>query len=67
MDRSLTNKLDKFDVIHMSEVLEHVPDPIDTLRITYTLLKPGGLLCLSVPNDYNPFQNVLREVCEYEP
>jgi len=67
MDHSLTNKLGKFDVIHMREVLEHVPDPIDTLRITYTLLKPGSLLCLSVPNDYNPFQNVLREVCEYEP
>jgi len=67
MNRSLVNKLGKFDVIHMSEVLEHIPDPIDMLKITYDLLKPGGLVCVSVPNDYSPFQRVLREVCGYEP
>jgi len=66
MDHSLASKLDKFDVVHMSEVLEHIPDPIDTLKIAYDLLKPNGLLCVSVPNDYNPFQQILREVYEYK-
>ena len=67
MDCSLANKLDKFDVIHMSEVLEHVPDPTEMIKITHDLLKPGGLLCVSAPNDYNPFQKVLREICRYKP
>lgn len=67
MDRSLANKLNKFDVIHMSEVLEHVPDPTEMIKITHDLLKPGGLLCVSAPNDYSPFQKVLREICAYKP
>jgi len=64
---SLVDKLDKFDVVHMNNVLEHIPDPISMLKIIYDILKPGGLLCISVPNDYNPFQHVLREVHNYDP
>ncbi len=58
---------DGFDVVHLSEVLEHVPDPRRTISITRNLLSPGGLICVVVPNDYNPFQQVLREVCNYKP
>jgi hypothetical protein len=29
------------------------------------MLKPGGLLCLIVPNDYNPIQEALRSVCNF--
>jgi SAM-dependent methyltransferase len=60
-------QLGTFDVVHMSEVLEHIPDPAGMLRLSRELLNPGGLLCVAVPNDYNPFQHALRTVCGYKP
>jgi 2-polyprenyl-3-methyl-5-hydroxy-6-metoxy-1,4-benzoquinol methylase len=59
--------LGRFDAIHMSEVLEHIPNPIDFLGICSTLLNPGGVICIVVPNDYNPLQQVLREQDGYAP
>ena len=41
---------DRFDVITLFEVLEHVPEPVDHLREIHRILKPGGCVCLSVPN-----------------
>jgi len=52
--------LGTFDVVHLNEVLEHVPDPREVLRVIDTLLNPGGLIALMVPNDYSPFQAALR-------
>lgn len=39
-----------FDVVTLFEVLEHLPNPIDHLREIHRILKPGGWICLSVPN-----------------
>jgi len=60
-------QLGTFDVVHMSEVLEHIADPKEMLQIARSLLAPEGLVCVVVPNDYNPFQYTLRTVCGYEP
>ncbi len=38
-----------FDVILCTEVLEHIPDPLATLREFDRLLKPGGQLIMTVP------------------
>ena len=57
----------QFDVIHMSQVLEHIPDPIGMLGLSKRLLLPDGLLCIVVPNDYNPFQQALRTSCGFDP
>jgi SAM-dependent methyltransferase len=38
------------DVITMWDVLEHVHDPKQLLRLTHTWLKPGGRLLLTLPN-----------------
>lgn len=40
----------KFDVITANHVIEHAPDPIQTLQGLKSLLAPGGMLWMSVPN-----------------
>lgn len=65
LTESLAGELGTFDVVYMNEVLEHVSSPIQILRIALGMLKPGGLLCLIVPNDYNPIQEALRSVCNF--
>jgi protein O-GlcNAc transferase len=39
-----------FDVVSMADVLEHLPFPKRALREARELLRPGGLLFLSMPN-----------------
>jgi 2-polyprenyl-3-methyl-5-hydroxy-6-metoxy-1,4-benzoquinol methylase len=39
-----------FDVVHMSHIIEHVPDPVQTLKEVYRILKPGGILFIITPN-----------------
>ncbi|MCC6766685.1 MAG: class I SAM-dependent methyltransferase [Deltaproteobacteria bacterium] len=41
---------DRFDAITMLDVLEHVVDPLATLRRAYDLLRPGGAIAIAVPN-----------------
>jgi SAM-dependent methyltransferase len=65
-DKSVAG-LGTFDALHASEVLEHVPDPHAMVRSINRLLRPGGVACVCVPNEYNPFQGVLREVRGFEP
>lgn len=67
LDWTVSKQLDRFDCIHMSEVLEHVPHPIEILKIAYDRLSNEGLICVCVPNDYNPFQKVLRDVLNFKP
>lgn len=43
-----------FDVVTMWDVLEHVIDPKVTLAEVARILKPGGLLALSLPNPSAP-------------
>lgn len=38
------------DLVFMSEVIEHVPKPMDLLRAVRALLRSGGLLYLTTPN-----------------
>ena len=52
--------LDRFDVVNLTNVLEHVPDPVTILTRAIGLLEPGGALCVGVPNDFSPFQIAAR-------
>jgi glycosyltransferase involved in cell wall biosynthesis/SAM-dependent methyltransferase len=44
-----------FDKILMSEVLEHLAEDRSALREIYRVLKPGGVLAISVPHANYPF------------
>jgi len=40
-----------FDMVHLSHVLEHLLDPVAALRKIGTVLAPGGVLAIEVPNE----------------
>jgi len=61
------NSYGKFSVVFMFNVLEHVPDPITILDDAKSLLDSNGLICIVSPNDYNPFQEILRKNLGYQP
>lgn len=52
--------LGRFDVVNLTNVLEHVPDAAETLKRAADLLEPGGVLCAGVPNDFSLFQIAAR-------
>jgi len=45
-----SNHLAAYDLITSWHVLEHVEDPVAFLSHAYEMLKPGGTLCIEVPN-----------------
>jgi SAM-dependent methyltransferase len=67
LDAEIAPTLGQFDVVNMGEVLEHLPDPAGMLEIARGLLKRDGLLMLVVPNDFNPFQIILRDHLGFSP
>ena len=56
---NINEKSDTFDVILCSEVFEHIPYPIETIKEFQRLLKSGGKLILTAPS------NCLRHMDPY--
>jgi SAM-dependent methyltransferase len=48
--RALGYPADAYDVVAMSQVIEHVHDPLELLMESRRVLQPGGRLVLSTPN-----------------
>lgn len=46
----------QFDAIVLADVLEHVDDPAQTLRLARRLLADGGRVLVSIPNGRGPFE-----------
>lgn len=67
LNKNLFSKLGQFSAVHLSEVLEHISDPGGFLKIIFKLLKPEGVIGISVPNDYSPIHYALTQVDGYKP
>ncbi|MBF2053172.1 MAG: class I SAM-dependent methyltransferase [Candidatus Sericytochromatia bacterium] len=50
-----------YDLLWISNVLEHVLDPLALLRTLQKLVSPAGYLIVQVPNDFSFFQNYLLQ------
>ncbi len=46
---------DSFDAVILSEILEHIDDDVAGLREVLRVLKPGGVVAITVPNADYPF------------
>jgi 2-polyprenyl-3-methyl-5-hydroxy-6-metoxy-1,4-benzoquinol methylase len=44
---------EKFSLIHMSHVIEHVPNPVEWLQHAKAILEEDGVLVINVPNKYS--------------
>jgi SAM-dependent methyltransferase len=58
----------RFDVITMFDVLEHLDDPMGHLTIVKDLLTPEGVLVISLPNrDRKSFSADMMAIADYPP
>lgn len=49
-----------FDAVTLLNVLEHVPDPVRVVQEARALLRPGGIICIRVPNDFTELQEAAQ-------
>lgn len=49
-DRALADRLGVFDVVHLSDVIEHVFDPVAFLTLASAVAAPGGLVVVTTPD-----------------
>lgn len=47
----------RYEVIWLQNVLEHVIDPVALMQTLHTLIAPGGVLVVTVPNDFSRVQH----------
>lgn len=53
---SLAQSRQRFDVVVLADVLEHLDDPAVVLKECRRLLAADGMLLLTIPNGYGPFE-----------
>ncbi len=53
----------RFEIVTMWDVLEHIPDPESILDVIRSILAPNGILCLIVPNSDSLAARMMREKC----
>lgn len=53
---SVVGRWSSFGVVVFLNVFEHVIDPQEALVDAWQLLRPGGVLCIRVPNDFSELQ-----------
>lgn len=58
---------DKVSFINVQFVLEHLMNPIELIKKAYNALEYGGILRISVPNDFSECQMAYKENYHVEP
>jgi SAM-dependent methyltransferase len=53
-----------FELVMLFEVLEHVMNPALVLNEVNRILKPGGILFITVPNRFYPFETHGIQICQ---
>ena len=56
-----------FDIIVSTEVIEHTPAPYNAVSELYRVLRPGGILALTVPNRFWKWSCVLANALKVRP
>ena len=56
-----------FDVVSLNLVLEHLRDPMKLIEDVKTILNPGGILFVTSPNDFSPYQELLWKHAGFAP
>lgn len=54
---------EKFDAVILSDILEHVADPLTVMRQSAELVNATGIILICIPNGYGPYeleQKILR-------
>jgi SAM-dependent methyltransferase len=49
-------KSEKFDIVICSDILEHLIYPCSTLAHIHEIIKDNGILVISIPNGFGPFE-----------
>lgn len=60
LEERLSSSL-RYDAVLLTNVLEHVIDPPELLRLIRSLLRPGGIAVVTVPNDFSALQHHLLD------
>jgi SAM-dependent methyltransferase len=63
----VAKSIGRFEAVHMMNMLEHVPDAAGFVARAGSVLAPGGVICVGVPNDFNPLQKTLRALRGFAP
>lgn len=56
-----------YDCVHLSHVLEHLHDPLGSIRKIFQTLKAGGVLIVEVPFEFGDLFDRVREVVLHRP
>ena len=56
----------KFDVINMTDVIEHLRNPGKILDCIVEMINSDGLLSITSPNDFNPLQEMFQKQAKIE-
>ena len=59
-------KSQKFDVIFLKHIFEHLPNPEELLQKLKQVLADPGFLVISVPNDFSDLQKAMRDQSFYQ-
>ncbi|HUT04553.1 MAG TPA: methyltransferase domain-containing protein [bacterium] len=52
----------EYDVVHSNHVLEHIPEPVVFMKDVARVLKPNGIACIEVPNEFDNLPYILNRI-----